>query len=495
MDQYDGIFRVLITLAILLVGFALMRLLSRMLIKVRRITIKDKDLKGKPLNTGFEKVFFALVLVVALFFTGFTSIEAFALGFVNILPELIRLILLIVLGVLIVQLISAILEKFILYTKLEDVVTEDISKNLIPLVILAIKVILYIILLQVSISIIDIPGLETLTQFLIYPILIIIFLIIFVALLNPIRDFASSFYLRNLWAFNYGSRILFDGGSYTVKKISWLSSELENQRGDFMFVPNRVLAANGLKFQKPSHELQTLEDIKNQFVAQKPSMCGPATAQIALSMFGIHVDQDKIAKLSGAIVRENEHQVAGTHPDDLIRTVEKVSDKNVAGAWIGFDKIYNLKSEITTWLKEGALVIVDYKKKYLFPTALRAHYSLAVGMRDDEILMVDPNSKQGGVYFVDYRDVEIGMNTHSDLIKGKRGYIVLAPKGSIAFKRLQDGLLYHHPSMYHKISRKLELRLNKLTSGPGFKEMLPGFVKKYLKNTGKEQVSRVWKPN
>jgi len=280
----------------------------------------------------------------------------------------------------------------------------------------------------------------------------------------------------------------------TIKNTSMLSTELTNDKGDFTIIPNRVLADKALQFKKPSQDIISLEELKNRFVTQLPSNCGPASAQIVLSIFNIKCDQEDLSKVAKTVQRKSESQVAGTHPKKLINAIEKFTKKKVIGTWVGFDKIYDLKRELQVWLKEGALIIIDYKKRYLFPSADRAHYSVAIGLRGDELLVVDPSGKGGGVYYVDYRDVEIGMDTYSELIQGKRGYIVLAPRKTIAHQRIKDGLIYYHKSKYHKISKSLERKLNKLTSGPAMVDLLPSFVRKYLKSFEKVQISRVWKP-
>lgn len=483
-----------ITLTILVIGFMVMRIIKRMMIRARQSSKRQRTLDPVPYVGVFDKVFFSFILVVALVFLGLTSVENFALRFLSLLPELLIFILLILLGILTVQLISGILEKLLTYTKIDEVISEDISRNLLPVLFIIIKIILYVVLVDIILSIIQIPELKRLANFILYPILVILFSVFFVGIINPIRDFSSGFYLKNMWAFKSGNRITFEKETYTIKNISLLHTELETSKGNFLLLPNRVLASKGLEFEKPSKEMQTLEEIKNQFVAQLPSMCGPASAQIALSIFKIESTQEEIAKLAGSIKRENKEQVAGTHPQKLIRAIEKYTENTVIGAWVDFDKIYNLKQEISTWLNDGALIIIDYKKQYLFPSAQNAHYSLVVGVKGDELLVVDPSSKSGGVYFVDYRDVLIGMDTYSDLIQGKRGYIVLAPKSSAAYERMDDGLIYYHPSMYNKISKPLEMKLNKIMNAPALSNMMPPFVKKFVKKVEKEQISRVWRP-
>ncbi|MFH1510510.1 MAG: C39 family peptidase [Candidatus Woesearchaeota archaeon] len=486
--------KVVVTCSILLVGFFLMRFFTRIIIKVRRMTVKEASIKERPFTSIFEKVFFAAVIITAMFFLGADPRDGFLDKFFGLLPDILLLVLVALLGILAVQLVTWLLEKVLVYTKLQEAAADEIGRNIVPIVLFAAKVLLYVLLADIIVNLIDIPGIESMANYVLYPLTALVFVVFLVVLINPARDFAAGFYLRNLWRFREGNRITYEGNKYTIKEISWLSTELETANGDYLMLPNKLVANRGIEFEKPTRELQTLEDIKNQFVAQLPSLCGPASAQIALSIFKIQSDQQELAKLMGSVVRTNEKQVAGTHPKDIIRAVEKYTHNKVLGAWIGFEKIFQFKQEVHTWLSDGALLIVDYKKKYLFPTALRAHYSLVVGIRGDELLIIDPSGKKGGVYFTDYRDVQVGMDTYSELIGGKRGYIVLAPMGTPAYQRLKDKLIYHHPSMYDKLSKALETRLFRITSTPHIVEMLPQFLKARIKNHEKEQITRVWKP-
>ncbi|MFH1053375.1 MAG: C39 family peptidase [Candidatus Woesearchaeota archaeon] len=493
MIEYTYTIKIGIAFIILIIGFLVMRLLSRIMIKLRRISGVKPSLE-KPFTTIFDKIFYAIILIATITYMGFSSGAEFAYKFLELFPSLFLLVLIIILGVLMVNIITWLFEKLIIYSKLEQIVNNDINKNLIPLIFILIKIVLYLILIDVAIRIVNVPALEMVSSYLIIPVISIVFLMILITVFNPLMDFSSGFYLKNIWPLDTGGRIKLNNEIYTIKNIFWLYIQLESKNGNLLVLPNRKIVAQGIELIKPAQDLLTLEELKKKYVAQMPSMCGPASAQMALSIFNIQSDQKEIANLSGSVIRKSSGQVAGTHPKKIIEAVEKLTNNKVKGSWIDYDKIYNLGLETAKWLEEGALLIVDYKKKYLFPSAISAHYSLVVGINQDELLIIDPSSKKGGVYFVDYRDIEIGMNTYSELIMGKRGYIVLAPEATLAYERINEGLIYHHISMYTQISKNLSQKLNKLTSTPALIDMLPQFVKKHLKSYENEQVSRLWKP-
>lgn len=135
------------------------------------------------------------------------------------------------------------------------------------------------------------------------------------------------------------------------------------------------------------------------------------------------------------------------------------------------------------------------RRSIFFPDAKYAHYSLVAGVRGDELLIVDPSQQSGGVYFSDYRDILIGMDTHSELIQGKRGYIVLAPYGSEAFDRIHKGVIYLDENMYDKVTKQMGLYIARMSNLSAITDTMPSFLRKYLTGFNKEeQVSRVWRP-
>src|SRR3989338_11197641 len=171
-------------------------------------------------------------------------------------------------------------------------------------------------------------------------------------------------------------------------------------------------------------------------------------------------------------------------------------DLNLKGVWIDVSHITDLKDEIMLWLNEGALVIVDYKKNILFPEAKSAHYSVCVAVECDELVILDPSGKKGGVYLAEAEKVYRGMDTYSELIKGKRGYIVLAPEGTTAFYRIEEGLIYADPSLYRDLSNKLRAELYKFTEKSELLEtVLPLRVKNFIRKwREKDRIARLWKP-
>ncbi|MFT4304020.1 MAG: C39 family peptidase [Candidatus Woesearchaeota archaeon] len=492
---YGELIQIVYVILILSIGFLFASFASRIIIKLSRTRKFKRIQENNIILSIVHKSIIVASIIIALFYLGFSTFDIFFISFIELLPSIITVLLLLALGVYVIKFIVWAIKLFINYTQVGEYIEEETHVNLVNLFILIVQIVLYLILIELIISYLEITFLSNIIIYVIYPLLALILMIIFVGAFNPVRDYASSFYLKNSYRFKPGNIVRFDKKTFEITKITNFTTEFKNKEGFTSVIPNRILVSKELTVERPSRDLETLENLKKHFVPQLKSHCGPACAQMALAMFKIDSKQEELGKLMGTIKRKNKEQKkAGTHPKQIIDAIKTYTKNKVIGVWIDYDHIYDLEKEIARWLANGALIVVDYKKKYLFPDAKTAHYSLVVGVKNDQFLIVDPSQKSGGVYFTDYRDVEVGMDTYSPLIDGKRGYIVIAPKGSGAYKLIEEGLIYFHPSMYSRITKQLERKLNKLTNSVGLYETMPGFIKKYLREYKRAQVQRVWRP-
>ncbi|MFW6014535.1 MAG: C39 family peptidase [Candidatus Nanoarchaeia archaeon] len=490
MENYETI---LIIFAILTAGFFISKIVSRFLLRFMKG--KQAFEKKETLQTITERMIITFTVVAAIFYLGETTEREVLQSFLDVLPNILIALLVLTLGSIVINLIMWFLKSLLYYTYIEEFLPEEVRQTAMPVVLIFIRVVLYILLLDIIFGLIVLPGFQTVLSFILYPMLVLFFVILIVGLVNPIRDLSAKFYLTNLIHFRPGHFVTIDNKQYTIKKIKNFHTELTDNKDNLVIYPHRELSSKAISFKKPMKELETLEDLQKMYVAQLKSHCGPASAQMALSIFNYEHPQEELGKLMKTATRKSEKDVAGTHPQEIINAVEKVTKKKVRGVWVGFEKIYDLKNELITWLNQGALIIVDYKKNYLFPQAKYAHYSLLVGVRGDEFLIVDPSGVSGGVYYVDYRDILIGMDTYSELIKGKRGYIVLAPEGTEAHQRIKDGIIYYHPSMYDRLTKNIEVYLSRLSHPKVISYIIPERIRKNLNALQpKEQVRRVWKP-
>jgi len=210
-----------------------------------------------------------------------------------------------------------------------------------------------------------------------------------------------------------------------------------------------------------------------------------------LRIFGYNESQIKIGELSNAEVGK------GTRPEKLIEVVGELTKKKVNGTWITVDKITDLKHEMRMWLNQGGLVIVDYKKSILFPESKKAHYAVVVAVEGDELVVLDPSGKKGGVYLADADKIYAGMDTFSEFLQSKRGYMIFAPEGTTAFHRVEEGLIYSDPSLYTNLSNKLKSELAKVTDkSEVIENIVPLRVKNFIRKwRERDKIARLWKPD
>ncbi|MFO7710387.1 MAG: C39 family peptidase [Candidatus Woesearchaeota archaeon] len=480
---------------ILLLGYFFSKVFSRFAIKVLRNRKNVYPLGEKEtVQTIIEKVIILITIIIAIIYIGSEQASETILSFLEFIPTLLYIILMFVLGSLAINIVVWSVKKLLHYTRTEEIFTRESRAFIIPIIIFLIRLVLYLVLADIIFSFVDFPAIKQILDFLLYPLIIMITLFITIAFINPIRDFSARIYLLNMIHFRKGNTIRLDGRTYQIKSIQNFYTELYNESKGYRIIPNRIMASKEIDFKKPMKELESLQALKDAFVPQKKSHCGPATVQMALSLFNYSVDQQELGAMMRTRTRKSEKEkIAGTHPKALTEAIERITKKKVLARWIGFDRIYDLKRELIVWLNQGALVIVDYKKKYLFPDAKFAHYSLVTGVRGDELLMIDPSQVTGGVYFSDYRDILIGMDTYSDLIKGKRGYIVMAPKGTEAYERIRSNAIYYHRSMYARITKGIEVTLSKMSNPTAISETIPKTLQKYIRQSN--QIKRLWKPD
>ncbi|RMF54359.1 hypothetical protein D6745_05575 [Candidatus Woesearchaeota archaeon] len=483
--------KLIISFVIVLFGFSLSKISERFITSSYRKHYRT-DLE-KP---GIAKLVFYVInfvfISISLSYLKISITADWLVELYSYTPTILSIILLFVLVVLVVQFIFLIINRFLegsgLLTLLEESGKDVITYNLLAII----KFILYIIFVLVALNIagVNISAVISFLSFIFYPILLFVLLLAFFGAKDFIKNLFAGWFIKSSGMIKVGEYIKVGADLVKVKSFK-AQGILTKPSGNFYyFVPYKELFDKGLYYKKVRTRLSTLESIKEKFVAQTPSYCGPASASIVLSIFGFEFSQEEIGKKANAQVP------GGTKPADLIRAVQKLTDNKVLGVWIDVDKITNLKEEVKSWLKGDALIIVDYKKSVLFPSAKSAHYSVCLGVNGDELLILDPSSKAGGVYYADYKKIYAGMDTYSELIGGKRGYIVFALDGTSAYQRIVDGLIYSSPDFYKAITRNIEKKLAKLhESSASLKKILPDKVGKYIDEYNKkEKIARIWKP-
>ncbi len=489
--------QLLVSLSIILAGYIIVKIGSSLIISFskKKEIISMKHVQAVKV---FRYIVMILTIIAALVYLQIDLIKdasvasKFISNIYGMLPAILLVALLLVLSAAAVNLISFGLKRAFDATGITDFMVEQKRENFLSGILVFVRILLYLFtaLFLLSMFGIDIKGITSAIGWLFYGIIALILLYIFFGTRTLMENFAAGIYLRSSGVFKLGQKVKVDNAEGSIKSISNHGVTIKSEYGYNAFIPNMEFVKKDVSFKNIETDLDTLEKIKSYYVEQKPSYCGPASASMILKIFGYNESQSKIGDLSKTQVG------VGTHPDTLINAVQGLTKNNVRGAWIDVGHITDLKDEARLWLSEGALIIIDYKKNILFPESKTAHYSVCVAVEGDELVILDPSGKKGGVYLADAEKVHRGMDTYSELIKGKRGYIVFAPEGTTAYYRIEEGLIYADPTLYKGLSNKLKKELYTLTEKSGLLEtVLPLRVKNFIRKwREKDKIARLWKP-
>ncbi len=498
MAIFNGIaIKLIITFIILLTGFIISRLVAALITSIQRKK-SHITLKQSAFVRHSRYIIMILTLITAIIYLKSDIIKQFSLftglffKIYEFLPNILVVVLAVILGIITSNLINFIIRRFLDTAGITEFMIEQNRENALNVIFFFIRIIIYFFMAIILLNIFDIniSGFMSAFSLVFYILIGLLVLYIFISTRVFFENFIAGIYLKTSDVFKLGQKIRVDEAEGKIKSISNQGVTVKTDYGYNIFIPNKQFISKEISFKNIETDLDTLKKIKSYFVQQKPSYCGPASAAMILKIFGYNYTQTKIGDLCKTEVGK------GTHPDKLIQIVQDLTAKKIRGAWIDVDHITDLKSEIRLWLNDGALVIVDYKKSMLFPDAKTAHYSVVVAVEGDELVILDPSGKKGGVYLAETEKVYRGMDTYSELIKGKRGYIVFAPEGTTAYHRLEEGLIYSDPNFYKDLSNKLKKELFKITEKSEMLEsVLPMKVKSFIRKwKEKEKIARLWKP-
>jgi len=474
-------------LATIFVGIIIARLGGRIVRGVSsRINVDNPALVNNSAKL-VELLIFIGSLVLALLFLQADAAEIIITSVVGLVPSIVTLLLLVFLGYILVQLIVDILKAAFLRTGLEEYLEQiDISKSLVDGLFRIIKIFLFLIVLSVSFNYVNIPV-PFVTEFItVFAIALIVFIgaLLFLSLREQIENFFAGLDIQHN-ILKLGQTVKIEGDLGEVKAFSPHGTLIKLNTGYNLLIPNKELVKKKIYIRRTRQEIAKLEQVREHFIAQLQSYCGPASAAMMLSLFGHRVSQEELGKLA------NTRANVGTVPKKLIKAVSVKSNGTVKGALIRYRDISNLRNEIKSWIAEGALVLLWFHKPTIFEEAKTGHYVLCVGVEGDELIIIDPSLQTGGVYLVDYRLLDEAMSEKDK----ERGYIVFAKKGSSAYWRISEKLLYADLSSYSDLSKSFERYLIKMVRrNKVVNDLLSEHVFKIVEPRGKK-IDRVWSPS
>ena len=495
LAEQDALLRTFITVVMLVAGHAAAKITS---FSVRKIWIRGDDLTKKELERRYDTVRYlkyaldSVVILAGLVYlnTGLTATLTSTLA--QSIPKIASAVLVGLLGLILVNLTAKVGGKVLKGLGVRDYLRDaGISKNATNGLRIGAQGFLYLLVIQIVLDSLGVGNTfisEAITASS-YAVVGLGAALIFWGFKDIFKNLAAGFYLKNTRLVRPGEKVYLEDESGEIRGIDLFSTEIETDGGYTMITKNSDVMNADLKFKKTQNDVETLEDMKEYFIAQDPSYCGPASAEMALSIFGYRYGQDEIGEICGTEVGQ------GTMPDDLIGAIEGLTDGEVHAEYVEYDKITDLADEFKVWFNDGALIIPNFAKPVLFPQADTAHYSLCVGVEGDELLIVDPSADtvSGGVYYADSGEMLEAMRE----FEGRtRGYLVLAPEDTTAYWRISKGLLYADETFYDQLNKNMELQLRRiLRQGRILKNVLPDQLQDYLDRWKREEnVERLWKP-
>ncbi|MBU1939521.1 C39 family peptidase, partial [Candidatus Micrarchaeota archaeon] len=415
----------------------------------RKLDFVESERMLRSFTRMVELFIVILSIIIALNFLQLGAAKDIIESLLDPLPKIVNLLLMLFLGVVLINLIADIIKGTLLRVGLSEYLDEaGISAGFLNNTFKMIKIFLFILLLSVSFRVVglNIPFVDEMFSALVYGIVLLGIALIYFTFKEQVANFFAGIYLeKNL--LKPGQHVIVRQESGEVMGVTPHGTILRLPTGYNLLVPNRDMINEWVYIKRTKQDINKLEAIRSKFVAQMPAYCGPASASMMLSFFGYETTQEQLGKLAGT-------RIPGvTGPRKLISAVRSVTSDAVKGTLVRYDDIGNLRDELKTWLSEGALVILWFNKPTLFHTSRgRGHYVVCVGVEGDELIIMDPSKSTAGVYLIDYVLFEEAMSE----IDRKRGYIIFAKKGTPAYWRLSEGLVYADLSAYKELSKSFE---------------------------------------
>lgn len=477
--------KIAVSLSILAVGYAIARSIPKIrkwLIKRKYSEDKTKEIKeNRKKETGPAEITVIIItILISLAFLNASLTFNLLNNSLKNAQQAITTILIIVLGIIVANYSIDLIRRFLKTFHQQTSDEIGISEKSLDIIFFGVKLFLYILIVEIAATQVGFSFqlLEKTLTAASYAVVFLLALIAFVGFKDLIENYTAGIYLRGSNMLKPGKKVKVNDERGEVRNVSKYSTTISTDSGYFMLVPNSALKEKEIMFKRSRAEVDTLEDIKRYFTANKTEKSDIASTEILLAIFGYDIKQEKIEQEKGE--------------KSLNQAIEKLTNGEVKTANVPYKKITNLRDEFKSWFNDGGLVLLDYMKPNIFPEADRGNTVLCAGVEGDEILVIDPSPENGGVYYIDYKDLMTAMKEYED----PKGYTVIAPKNTTAQWRIKKNLIYSHPELYDELSKSLEVQLSKiLRQSRILKTVMPESVTDFVEKWRSDQkVNRIWEP-
>lgn len=465
-------------------GVKSLNILARRFWKKQGDKLTQKDLKER--NEALKYFSYALdsaIIIVALLYLNTGINTGVVDSLIQFVPQMISAILVVILGFLAINITTKAGSDFMqtigVHTYFREI---GLSQSALKLFAGILKGFLYLLLVQIFLTQLGIGSafIDELVKASSWAAAFLIAGLLFYGFKDLFQNYAAGIYLKNSRVARPGEEIDMGGERAEIRNVSLFSTIMNTESGRTVLSPNSKLMNSNLSVKRTKSDIETLEDIKNHFIAEKEELAGPASIAMTLEIFGYRAEQEEI-----------DEKMEGSSSEEIEKVVNDISDGNVKTGFVEHSRITDIGSELKTWFNDGGLVLARIDKRKLFAETKREQQVLCVGVEGNEVLVVDPGAKKGGVYYIDKeRFLEAIEDTEEP------GYTVIAPEGTTAFWRIKNNLIYSDKSYYEELSKTLESRLTRIMrQGRILKESMPSSVSNYMDKWRKEgDVARLWSP-
>jgi hypothetical protein len=478
--------RIAITLGIVLaghicvkaVGFGLRKLWSEE--EMSKKEVSERNNKLRNIKYGLDAVVIASALVYLN--TGIT--DGIYTQTVEMLPEFVSVVLIAALGVILINIVTRFTGDFLKTVGAKNYFRDlGLSSQSFNLVKIILKGFLYLLLIQVIMGQVGIDStvINTFVYASAWGVVILVAGLLLFGFKDLFQNYAAGIYLKNSRRIRPGEQVDVNGSVGEIRKISLLSTLVDTNDGYTVMTPNSELMNSSIRFKRAKSDLDTLEEIKEYFKTESDKT-QEACIEMAMEIFGYFHPQQEVEEKLEEVEAEEENEKA-------MEAIEELTNKEIRTAFVEHDKITDVADDFKTWFNDGALVICRINRDPIFAES-GEQYVLAAGVEENEILIIDPNSDNGGVYYV-------SKDTMKEAMDGENlGYTVLAPEGTTSFWRVKNELIYGDKSYYDELSKTLEARLRKITrQGRILSDVMPQQLKNYTDKWKMEgNVTQVWEP-
>jgi small-conductance mechanosensitive channel len=487
INTADPLVRVGLALLILVfghLGVKAVNLGARKYWKSRGNELTRKEVKER--NEALKYVSYALdsfIIILALLYLNTGINTGIINSLIEFVPQMMSAILVVILGFLAINITTKAGSDFMRTLGVHMYFKEiGLSQSALKLFAGIFKGFLYLLLLQISLTRLGIGSafVDELVKASSWAAAFLTAGLLFYGFKDLFQNYAAGIYLKNSRVARPGEEIDLDNERAEIRNVSLFSTVMDTQSGKTVLSPNRKLMNSNISVKRTKSDLETLEDIKNYFVAEEPELAAPASLVMALEIMGYRTQQKEVAE-----------KLSDTSPEELHEAVEDLTEGEVKTGFVERENITDIGSEFKTWFNDGALTIVEVDKHMLFSSSEGSQHLLCVGVEENEVLVVDPGAKQGGVYYINKEKLFEAMKGAEE-----QGYTVIAPSGTTAFWRLKNDLVYSDKSYYDELSKTLESRLTRIMrQGRILTESMPSSVSDYMERWEQEgDVTRLWSP-